>query len=177
MLKRVEVVDCLALATFYTVRIIAGAAAVSISISFWLLTFSIFIFLSLAFVKRYAELVGQIQEGKQVQYGRAYVVSDHTLLQILGISSGYISTLVIGLYIRSEEVVTFYAQPTAIWLAIPILLFWVSWVWLKATRGEMHHDPIVFAATDRASLVTAALTTAVFIYATIGMAFIGKDFG
>ena len=171
VLKRVVLVDCLTLATLYTVRIIAGAAAVGVPLSFWLLAFSVFIFLSLALVKRYAELVVQGQAGKSAAHGRGYLVSDVSLLQTLGVSSGYISALVIALYVHSEDVMSLYAQPIAIWLVLPILLFWVSWVWLKAARGEMHDDPIVFAIKDNASLLVAALTAIVFIYAATGMAF------
>jgi 4-hydroxybenzoate polyprenyltransferase len=149
-------------------RIIAGAAAVSVSLSFWLLAFSIFIFLSLALVKRYAELLVQSGEGKNSAHGRGYLVTDAPLLQALGVSSGYISTLVIALYLRSENVMSLYAQPLAIWLLIPILLFWVSWVWLKSSRGEMHDDPIVFAAKDKTSLSVAVITAFVFIYAAVG---------
>ena len=169
VLKRLVLVDCLTLATLYTVRIIAGAAAVSVSLSFWLLAFSIFIFLSLAFVKRYAELVVQSQEGKSSAYGRGYLVSDASLLQTLGVSSGYISVLVIALYLRSEDVVSLYSEPLAIWLLIPILLFWVSWVWLKSARGEMHDDPIVFATKDKTSLLVAMITAIVLTYAAIGI--------
>ena len=170
-LKRVVLLDCLTLATLYTVRIIAGAAAVSVALSFWLLAFSVFIFLSLAFVKRYAELKVQIQEGKSSAHGRGYIVSDAPLLQTLGVSSGYISALVIALYVQSEDIISLYAQPLAIWLVLPILLFWVSWVWLKAERGEMHDDPIVFAAKDRASLAVVALIIVVFVYAATGTTF------
>ena len=167
-LKLLVLVDCLTLAILYTMRIIAGAAAVSVSLSFWLLAFSIFIFLSLALVKRYAELLVQSREGKNSAHGRGYLVTDAPLLQVLGVSSGYISTLVIALYLRSENVMSLYAQPLAIWLLIPILLFWVSWVWLKSSRGEMHDDPIVFAATDKTSLSVAVITAFVFLYAAVG---------
>jgi 4-hydroxybenzoate polyprenyltransferase len=167
-LKRLVLVDCLTLATLYTMRIIAGAAAVSVSLSFWLLAFSIFIFLSLALVKRYAELLVQSREGKNSAHRRGYLVTDAPLLQTLGVSSGYISTLVIALYLRSENVMSLYAQPVVIWLLIPILLFWVSWIWLKSSRGEMHDDPIVFAAKDKTSLSVAAIMAFVFIYAAIG---------
>ena len=170
-LKRLVLIDCLTLATLYTVRIIAGAVAVSVSLSFWLLAFSVFIFLSLALVKRYAELKVQILEAKSFAHGRGYVVSDAPLLQTLGVTSGYISALVLALYVQSEDIVSLYAQPLAIWLVLPILLFWVSWVWLKAERGEMHDDPIVFAASDKASLVVTVLTVVVFIYAATGMTF------
>lgn len=167
-LKRLVMFDCLVLATLYTIRIIAGATVGLVSLSFWLLAFSIFIFLSLALLKRYAELLVQSREGSNGAHGRGYLVSDAPLLQALGVSSGYISTLVIALYLRSENVISLYAQPLAIWLLIPILLFWVSWVWLKSSRGEMHDDPIVFAAKDRTSLFVAAITAVVFVYSATG---------
>jgi 4-hydroxybenzoate polyprenyltransferase/phosphoserine phosphatase len=171
VLKRMVLMDCLILAILYTCRIIAGATAVSMPPSFWLLAFSLFIFLSLAFVKRYAELMVQRKEGKSSTRGRGYEVSDLQLLQTLGVSSGYISVLVIALYIRSEEIMSLYAQPIAIWLMLPILLFWVSWIWLKAARGEMHDDPIVFAFKDKTSLLVATLIAVVFIYSATGMVF------
>lgn len=169
VLKRIVLVDCLTLATLYTVRIIAGAAAASLELSFWLLAFSVFIFLSLALVKRYAEIIVQQKAGESFVHGRGFVVSDAPLLQTFGVASGYISALVIALYVRSEDVVSLYAKPSAIWFVLPILLFWVSWVWLKAARGEMHDDPIVFAVKDKSSLLVAGLTASVFIYAATGM--------
>jgi len=171
LLKRMVLVDCLTLATLYTLRVIAGAFAVSVPLSFWLLAFSVFLFLSLALVKRYAELVVETQERKSAAHGRGYVVFDAPLLQTFGVASGYVSALVIALYVRSEDVVALYAQPIAIWLILPILLYWISWVWLKAARGEMHDDPIVFAIKDKASIVVAALTVLIFLYADIGMTF------
>ena len=92
-------------------------------------------------------------------------------MQTLGVSSGYISALVIALYLRSEDVVSLYSEPLAILLLIPILLFWVSWVWLKSSRGEMHDDPIVFAVKDKTSILVAAITVIVLIYAATGMNF------
>lgn len=169
VLKRVVLVDCLTLAALYTLRIIAGAVALSLPLSFWLLAFSVFIFLSLALVKRYAELMVQAEARESVAHGRGYSVSDASLLQAFGVSSGYISALIIPLYMRSQDVVSLYAQPTAIWFATPIVLFWVSWVWLKATRGEMHDDPIVFAVKDKVSLLVAGLIAVVFVYAATGM--------
>ena len=168
ILKRIVLVDCLTLAILYTIRIIAGAAVVSVSLSFWLLAFSVFIFLSLAFVKRYTELMIQAKAGNDQTHGRDYEVSDSVLLQILGISAGYLSVLIMALYMQSEDVMNLYAQPVAIWFAIPLLLFWISWVWLKATRGLMNDDPIVFAIRDKASIFVAVLTALVFLYAAKG---------
>lgn len=170
-LKRIVLLDCLILATLFTVRIISGAVAVSIQLSFWLLAFSIFIFLSLALLKRYAELRVKVQEGESFAPGRGYIVSDAPLLQAFGVASGYISALVIALYVQSENVASLYAQPYTIWLVLPVLLFWVSWVWLKAERGEMHDDPIVFAARDKVSLFVLALATVIFTHAANGLSF------
>ena len=166
-LKRLLIVDCLTLSTLYTLRLIAGAEAVSISISFWLLAFSIFIFLSLAFVKRYVELLVLAKEVKFVEHGRGYAVSDAPLVQTLGVSAGYISALVIALYIQTEDILSLYTQPIAIWCMVPIILFWISWVWLIASRGEMNDDPVIFAIKDKVSLFVLLLTAVVFVYASV----------
>lgn len=166
-LKRYAMVDCLTLAGLYTLRIIAGAAAVAIPLSFWLLGFSIFLFLSLAFVKRYAELQIQIANGNTHAHGRGYHVEDAPLIQTLGVTSGYASALVLALYLHSEAVTILYNNPQIIWGSIPLLLFWVSWVWLKAHRGQMHDDPIVFALRDRSSLIVGVMFIAIFIIAKL----------
>ena len=164
-LKRLVLIDCMTLAALYTLRISAGAAAVSISMSFWLLAFSVFLFLSLAFVKRYAELQVQAQVGSSHAHGRGYAVSDAPLIQTLGITAGYAAVLVLALYLNSNTVITLYTQPQLIWFAVPLILFWVSWVWMKAHRGELHDDPIVFAINDKASLAVAALVAVTFYIA------------
>lgn len=168
-LKRYPIIDCLVLTVLYTLRIIAGGAAVSITPSFWLLAFSTFIFLSLAFVKRYAELQIQAAAGNARAFGRGYSVSDASIVQTFGITAGYLSVLVLALYLQGETVVTLYAQPELIWLAIPLMLFWVSWVWMKAHRGEMHDDPIIFALKNKASLITVVLIATLFVLASIGV--------
>ncbi len=166
-LKRYLLIDCLTLATLYTLRIIAGATAIAISLSFWLLAFSIFIFLSLAFIKRYAELEVQIHQGNEKSHGRAYQVNDAPLIQTLGIASGYASVLLLALYLNSETVISLYATPEIIWLAVPLMLFWVSWMWMKAHRGEMHDDPIVFAIKDKTSLAIVLLLAITFTVASL----------
>jgi 4-hydroxybenzoate polyprenyltransferase len=168
-LKRLALIDCLTLAALYTLRITAGAAAVAITLSFWLLAFSVFIFLSLAFVKRYAELQVQAEAGNSRAHGRGYAVTDAPLIQTLGVTAGYAAVLVLALYLHGETVVTLYAQPELIWFAVPLMLFWVSWVWMKAHRGEMHDDPIVFAIKDRSSLAVAVLIAISFLLATKGI--------
>jgi 4-hydroxybenzoate polyprenyltransferase len=168
-LKRLALVDCLTLAALYTLRIIAGAAAVAIALSFWLLAFSVFIFLSLAFVKRYAELRLQAGAGNSHAHGRGYTVGDAQVVQTLGIAAGYAAVLVLALYLHGETVATLYAQPELIWFAVPLILFWVSWVWMKAHRGEMHDDPIVFAMKDKASLAVVQLIALAFLLADRGL--------
>ena len=153
LLKRIMLVDCLTLAMLYTLRIVSGAAAAGMPLSFWLLAFSVFLFLSLAFVKRYAELEVLILSGKAKVHGRGYLTSDAPLVQSLGISSGYAAVVVLALYLNSEAVLKLYRAPEVVWGAVPVVLFWVSWMWLQAHRGNMHDDPLVFAVKDKASLL------------------------
>jgi 4-hydroxybenzoate polyprenyltransferase/phosphoserine phosphatase len=167
-LKRLMLVDCLTLAMLYTLRIVAGAAAASMSLSFWLLAFSVFLFLSLAFVKRYAELEVQLLRGREEAHGRGYYTSDAPLLQTLGITSGYAAVLVLALYLNSDAVVRLYRTPEFVWGAVPVMLFWVSWMWMQAHRGNMHDDPLVFAMLDRASLLSGAAFAAVLWLGTAG---------
>lgn len=166
--KRLIVVDCLTLALLYTLRIVAGAAAVGLSMSFWLLAFSVFLFLSLAFVKRYAELEVQILRGKKKVLGRGYYTTDAPLVQGMGLASGYAAALVLALYLNSEAVTRLYRTPEVIWGAVPVLLFWVNWMWVKAHRGQMHDDPLVFAMKDRASLVAGVVFALVLLVGTVG---------
>ena len=152
-LKRLLLVDCLTLAMLYTLRIIAGAAVVSIELSFWLLAFSCFFFLSLSFVKRYAELQILSDVGRQQASGRAYLITDAPLIQMLGITSGYAAVVVLALYLNSDAVLRLYQTPKFLWAAVPIMVFWISWIWTQAHRGQLHKDPVVFALTDRVSLL------------------------
>ncbi|XYJ12704.1 UbiA family prenyltransferase [Telluria sp. B2] len=167
-LKRLVLVDCLTLAMLYTLRIVAGAAAAGIALSFWLLAFSAFLFLSLAFVKRYAELQVQILSGKHKAHGRAYLTSDAPLVQILGITAGYAAVVVLSLYLNSAAVLALYRQPQIVWGAVPVILFWVSWIWIQAHRGRMHDDPLVFAVKDRASLGAGLVFGAVLAAGAVG---------
>jgi 4-hydroxybenzoate polyprenyltransferase len=167
-LKQYPVVDVLTLATLYTLRIIAGAAAISVALSFWLLSFSMFVFLSLALVKRYGELRNARDAGKSgVLRGRGYEAQDLEMVSSLGGSAGYSAVLVLALYIQDSHTAILYSTPTIIWLACPLLLFWISRVWLIAHRGNMHDDPIVFALKDRVSWFIAASFAIVFSLAKI----------
>jgi 4-hydroxybenzoate polyprenyltransferase len=167
-LKRLMLLDCLTLAMLYTLRIVAGAAAMSMVLSFWLLAFSVFLFLSLAFVKRYAELEVQLLSGKQKAHGRGYYTSDASLLQTMGITSGYAAVLVLAFYLNSDAVMLLYKTPEFIWGTVPVMLFWISWMWMKAHRGEMHDDPLVFAVKDKASLLAGLAFSAVLAIGTMG---------
>jgi 4-hydroxybenzoate polyprenyltransferase len=155
--KRIEMLDVTVLAGLYTVRIIAGAVAVSVSLSFWLLAFSMFLFLGLAILKRYTELQVMAGQGRDKAAGRGYGTLDLPLLQSLGASAGYIAVLVLALYINSPESIELYSRSQLLWLLCPLLLYWTSRIWALAHRGCMHDDPVVFAVTDRVSQVVILL--------------------
>jgi 4-hydroxybenzoate polyprenyltransferase len=160
-LKRKEIVDALSLAALYTLRIIAGGAAVALAPSFWLLAFSLFLFLSLAFVKRYSELQVMLASGRDEARGRGYRTDDLPLIQTVGIVSGFAAVLVLALYINGESVVLLYRQPEVMWLTVPILLYWITRIWIKTHRGLMHDDPVLFALKDWISILAGVLFLAV----------------
>lgn len=165
-LKRIALVDVLTLAGLYTLRIVAGAAAIGVTPSFWLLAFSTFFFLSLAFIKRYSEIKDGI--GQQCRmHGRGYLHGDIETISSLGTSAGLISVLVLALYVQDVHTAGLYRTPELIWLACPLLLYWVSRAWLVAHRGRMHDDPLVFAVKDPASWLTAAGFLLVFVLARL----------
>lgn len=165
-LKRVVMMDVITLALLYTIRIVAGAAAFELEITFWILAFSFFIFLSLALVKRYTELhEARNKGGNEMTRGRGYYPSDLELLSSLGSSSGYVAVLVLALYIQDATTGSLYQFPELIWLACPLLLFWISRVWLLSHRGEMYDDPVLFAVKDKVSRLIGILFVTVFIVA------------
>ncbi len=156
-LKRILLLDIVTLASLYTVRIFAGGVAADVPVSEWLLAFSMFIFFSLACLKRYSELHNLLRTQKEKTLGRGYLVSDLTQISQFGSSSAYISVLVLALYIRSPEVLALYHHPMVLWAVCPVLLYWVSRMWLLAHRGEIDEDPIVFAIEDKVSIIVAFL--------------------
>ncbi len=160
-IKRVPLLDVLTLSGLFTLRVIAGGAAVAIAPSFWLLMFSVFVFLSLALVKRYAELLTMRENGKSVANGRGYLREDLPMLEIVGLGSGLLSVLVIALYVHSPEIGLLYRAPEIFWLLCPIGLYLVLRIWMVAHRGQMHHDPVVFVLCDRASLLAMAVAAGV----------------
>lgn len=161
-LKRQAIVDVMLLAGLYTMRIIAGAAATSIKPSFWLLAFSMFIFLSLAMVKRYSELLITLQSDKKTPAGRGYSVDDLPVLMAIGVSAGLGSVLIFALYINSPDTSKMYHSTTWLWLVPPILLYWVSRMWMKAHRGQVDDDPVVFAAKDWQSILVLIGSAVIF---------------
>ncbi|MDR3426435.1 MULTISPECIES: UbiA family prenyltransferase [Silvimonas] len=155
-------VDVVLLASLYTIRIIAGAAAIGVQPSFWLLAFSMFIFLGLALVKRYSELLALEEAGRDKVSGRNYLVADRMVVMAMGVGSCLLSVLVLALYINSPEVAPLYATPQILWGLCPLLMFWVCRLWLMANRGLVHDDPVVFAVRDRVSQLTV-LTGSIII--------------
>ena len=168
-LKRIAILDVLVLAGLYTLRVLAGAVATHVPVSAWFLAFSMFFFLSLAFVKRYAELRLAGGEGEVQDYllARGYVVGDLDLLRSVGAASGYLAVAVLALYINSPEVHILYQRPAVLWLIGPLLLYWITRVWFLAHRGRMRGDPVVFALSDRPSYVLAGLVAALLIVASL----------
>lgn len=167
-LKKLPLLDCLCLAFLYDIRIIAGAAAIQIPLSYWLITFAIFLFFSLAFLKRYTEILNQPQEDDLRKLpGRGYTTADASIIQTMGLTSGYLSVLVLALYLNTDVVIELYHTPILLWPAVPVMLFWISWLWLQACRGNMNEDPVLYAIQDTTSLITAALLSLFIISATI----------
>lgn len=163
VLKEMAIWDVLVLALLYTLRIIAGSAAVDVPLSFWLLLFSMFLFLSLALIKRFSELFLARQRGQtETLRGRGYQPDDLELVSSLGASSGLMSILVLGLYIQDGRTAALYPAPQMLWLACPALLIWLMRAWLIAHRGAMHDDPIVFALKDRTSWLILLFIMAAF---------------
>ena len=157
-LKGQVLIDALVLACLYTLRIAAGAAAVDVPLSFWMLLFSVFLFLSLAFAKRYSELDALRRKDQLQAAGRGYEVRDLPILQSLGCASGYLSVLVLALYVDSPEIKALYSHPKNVWALCVLLLSWISRVWMVAQRGAMHDDPVIFALKDKASIGVALLS-------------------
>ena len=164
-LKRVVLVDVIVLSGLYTIRILAGSAATAVPISTWLAGFSIFFFLSLAFVKRFSELESLRQRDTPAPAnGRGYLVGDLEQLRSFGTAAAYASVVVLTLYI-SDLNTTLYHHPGRLWLLVPVVLLWISQLWLLAARGLLNEDPVVHAITDRQSLLLGALVALIILSA------------
>jgi 4-hydroxybenzoate polyprenyltransferase len=160
-------VDVILLAGLYTHRIIAGAAAVDVRLTMWLLAFSMFFFLSLAFAKRYSELIQVEDAGEAHISGRGYEVRDLRVIESIGPSSGYLAVLVFCNYLDSKEMTGLYPHPQMLWLVAPILLYWITRIWFIARRRQLHDDPIIFAIRDRRSHVCGLLAAVIVVVASI----------
>ena len=148
--------DVLVLAGLYTLRVLAGGVAADVPVSPWLLAFSLFFFLSLAFVKRYAELLGAQASDQERLERRGYEVGDIGLVETMGTTSGYLSVLVLALYVNGAGATGLYQDTTALWAVCPIMLFWITRIWFLARRGTLRDDPVLFAATDPVSYLSGA---------------------
>ena len=164
-LKRAVLVDVIVLSGLYTIRILAGSAATGIDVSTWLGSFSIFFFLSLAFVKRFAELENLRERGGASAKGRGYHISDIEQLRSFGSASGYVSVAVLTLYISNLDAEQLYTHTKRLWLLVPVLLLWISRLWLMASRGELDEDPVVYAITDKRSLLMGLLVALIILSA------------
>ncbi|MHB9067013.1 MAG: UbiA family prenyltransferase [Pirellulaceae bacterium] len=149
--KTYVLIDVLLLASLYTIRIVAGAVAIDVTLSSWLLGFSIFLFFSLALVKRTSELAALVGRGEDVTSRRDYRVTDYDTLNSMGIASGYLAVVILALFIDSPSIQEHYSRPELLWLLCPAMLYWVSRLWLKTARDEMHEDPLIYSLRDRGS--------------------------
>jgi 4-hydroxybenzoate polyprenyltransferase len=168
VLKQRMIVDVLTLASLFTYRVMAGGVAVDVSLSPWLLAFSIFFFTSLAFVKRYAELIQIKGDPAQSLKGRDYVPADIPIIASAGPAAGLLAVLVFALYINSPAMMVYYSRPEALWGICLILVYWIIRIWFLAARDEMHDDPVLFAVKDKISLAAGALVVACLLVARYG---------
>ncbi|MEC9432657.1 MAG: UbiA family prenyltransferase, partial [Pseudomonadota bacterium] len=164
-LKRELVIDICMLAGLYTLRVIAGSMALALEVSPWMLALSVFLFLSLAAMKRQTELVDLAAEGKSETSGRAYRADDLPVVTMMAIAAGYTAVLVLALYIYSPTVQRLYVSPLLLWGAPPILLYWSSRMVMLAHRGQMNDDPVLFALKDPMSWFCGAGMMACAVFA------------
>lgn len=156
-LKRTALFDIAMLAMLYTCRVLAGGAAIGVAVSFWLLAFAAFMFFSLALVKRCGELIALRDRQEETAGGRAYLVKDLAVLQPLGIATSVAAVLVFALFMSSPDVAARYRTPDMLWITLAALMLWLARIWLMANRGAMNDDPLVFAISNRMSIVLLAL--------------------
>jgi 4-hydroxybenzoate polyprenyltransferase len=164
-LKELPLVDVFMLGALYTIRLFGGGEATGHRLSLWLLGFSSFLFLSLALLKRVEEMMSLLNSGGSKAARRGYSPADTPILQLFGVASAFASSIVLSLFVQSEANAQHYASPNLLWLIVPLLLYWQCRMWLAGARGQMHHDPIVYAARDRISWAIGAGVSAVLIAA------------
>jgi 4-hydroxybenzoate polyprenyltransferase/phosphoserine phosphatase len=163
--KRKMMVDVITLAGLYTIRVVAGAIAIEVFVSQWILAFSMFVFLALALIKRYSELVGRLDAGLPDPTNRNYRVGDLPVVLSLAAAAGYSAVIVFSLYLASDSVTALYRWPEVLWLAVPLLVYWISRMLVMANRRLVDEDPILFALRDRVSLLTGAVLLALTMWA------------
>jgi 4-hydroxybenzoate polyprenyltransferase len=161
VLKRIVILDVVVLSALYTLRMLAGAAATDTYISPWLAAFAVFMFLSLAMVKRFSELQNVRSAGTQLSNGRGYLLNDIEQVRSFGTSSAFAAIVIFSVYIGQPEVHSLYHHHNRMWLMTPLMILWLCRVWLLASRGELDEDPVVFALTDRMSLLMGAAAVAI----------------
>ena len=166
-LKKKAMLDVITIAALHTLRVVAGILVIQADWSFWLLGFSMFFFFSLASAKRVAELINLQQTGRQSTIGRDYQIADIPVMLASGVSTGFISIMIVALYINSEKVQTMYTNPMILWLLCPVLMYWIGRIWIFTARGQMHEDPIVFAMKDRGSVFAALVLGTILITALL----------
>ncbi|MCW2246385.1 4-hydroxybenzoate polyprenyltransferase/phosphoserine phosphatase [Azospirillum fermentarium] len=166
-LKRHLIIDVVTLSSLYGVRLVAGGVAFGVALSEWLIAFSTFFFLSLALVKRVTELIGRRRAGKGDPAGRAYTLDDLPVLEMLAASSGFVSVLVLALYINSPEVMMLYRHPQLLWCGGLVLIYWLCRIMVLTHRGQMNDDPVIYAVTDRVSLSCGVLLILALAGATL----------
>jgi 4-hydroxybenzoate polyprenyltransferase len=164
--KRIAILDVMILAGLYTMRLIAGAETVNVPLSEWFLGFSMFFFVSLAFVKRYAEILSR-KESRILIPGRGYSTGDGLILLISGLISAMLSVLVLALYINSDAVIRLYAHPHYLWVICPAILAWLLQLWFLAHRGKMHDDPIITMARTPMTYIVLFIIVFTILAATV----------
>ena len=164
--KHKLLLDIIVLAALYTSRIVAGVAVAQLVPSFWLLAFSMFLFASLATLKRFVELIERPAQALAEFSMRAYASEDRSIIAMIGVANGFLSILVLAFYLNSEEVTQLYTDPVLLWLICPLFMYWVGRIWLLASRGLVHGDPILFALRDRLSYLLLAIVLAIGLAAT-----------
>jgi 4-hydroxybenzoate polyprenyltransferase len=164
-IKGIAIADVIMLAFFYIVRVFAGCVAVNVAPSFWLINFVLFSFLSLGFAKRVTELISSAKKLQGLNKHRAYRLDDLDALIHFGTASGYLSLLILSLYLKSPEVVRMYSRPNLLWGLVLISLYWISEIWLLAGRGELNSDPVLHVLKNRKSYFLIAISAALLFYA------------
>lgn len=164
-LKRKMLLDIVTLAGLYTVRIVGGAVAIGVTVSEWLLMFSLFVFTSLALIKRYGELVMRHESGLSGPTNRDYRIGDLPIVAAMAAASGMNAVIVFSLYASSATVAQMYSRPWMLWLVNPLLLYWIGRALMMAHRQAMPDDPIIYTFTDTASRITVAAMTCIILAA------------